>query len=195
MYTHAFRRYSPHVYGVEVELDRAVQAASRAMGISQAVGEALPFTDHTFDVVFSHEVLEHVSNDRQVVSEAVRVTRSGGHVVVFVPNRLWPWETHGIHWRGQYRFGNIPLINYLPDALRNQLAWHVRVYTARSLVSLFGDLPVKVLIHRTVFPGFDNIVQRFPRLGAQVRRMSYKIERLPLLNQFGLSHFLVVQKA
>jgi SAM-dependent methyltransferase len=194
MYTEAFLRFSQHVYGVEVELERAVQAIDRTAGVFQAVGEALPFPRDTFDVVFNHEVLEHVTDDRQVVQEAVRVTRPGGYVVTYAPNRLWPWETHGIHWRGKYHFGNIPLVNYLPDALRNRLAWHVRAYTRRQLIDLFAGLPVEVRAHRTVYPGFDNVVHRFPALGPVVRAVSYQLEKWPVANQFGLSHFLVVQK-
>jgi SAM-dependent methyltransferase len=194
MYTHAFLRYSPHVYGVEVELERAIQAIDRAAGVVQAVGEALPFASATFDLVFNHEVLEHVTDDRRVVREAVRVTRPGGHVVTFVPNRLWPWETHGVYWRGRYHFGNIPLVNYLPDPLRDRLAPHVRVYTRRGLLALFAGLPVRVSLHRTVYPGFDNLVARFPTPGRWARAISYRLERLPIASQFGLSHFLVVQK-
>ncbi len=194
MYTQAFLRYSPHVYGVEVEHSRAVQAVGRAAGVAQAVGEHLPFPGDTFDVVYNHEVLEHVVDDRRVVREMVRVTRPGGYVVTFVPNRLWPWETHGIHWRGRYRLFNAPLINYLPDVLRNRLAWHVRVYTRRSLCALYQDLPVKILHHRTVYPGYDNLAFHFPRLGALARDVSYRLETWPVANQFGLSHFTVVQK-
>ena len=194
MYTQAFRRYSRDVYGVEVEQRRAVLALDRTMGVARAVGEALPFPNDTFDLVFDHEVLEHVTDDRQVVREMVRVTRPGAHIVTFVPNRLWPWETHGIHWRGQYHFGNIPLVNYLPNVLRNRLAWHVRVYTRQGLIDLFRDLPVRVLYHRTVYPGFDNVVHRFPHLGRLVRAISCRFEEMPILDQFGLSHFLVVRK-
>jgi hypothetical protein len=99
-----------------------------------------------------------------------------------------------VHWRGQYRFGNVPLINYLPDVLRNRLAWHVRVYTRRALLALFQDLPVQVLAHRTVYPGYDNVVQRFPRLGPLVRKASYALETWPIARRWGLSHLVVVQK-
>jgi SAM-dependent methyltransferase len=194
MYTQAFGRYSPHVYGVEVELERAAQATDRAQGVAQAVGEQLPFADDTFDVVFGHEVLEHVDNDRQVAREMVRVTRPERHIAIFCPNRLWPWETHGIHWRGRYRPGNIPLINYLPDILRDRLAWHVRAYTRHKLLALFHDLPVQVLYHCTIYPGFDNLVHRHPRLGALARAIMYGLEAWPIVDQFGLSHFLVMQK-
>ncbi len=194
MYTEAFGQHTRHAYGTEVELERARQAVERAAGVVQGLGEALPFRTGTFDIVFSHEVLEHVDDDRQVVRQAVRVTRPGGYVVIFCPNRLWPFETHGIHWRGRYHFGNIPLVNYLPDVLRDRLAWHVRAYTRRSLLALFRDLPVRVCAHYTVYPGFDNLARRFPTAGPLIRVISYRLERWPISNRFGLSHFLVVQK-
>ena len=194
MYTEAFRRYSPHVYGVEVELDRARYAVSHAAGVAQAVGEVLPFPSNTFDVVYNHEVLEHVADDRQVVREAVRVARPGGYVVTYAPNRLWPFETHGIYWRGTYHFGNVPFVNYLPDVLRDQLAPHVRAYTRRDLLCLLRGLPVRVHVCRTVYPGFDNVVRCCGRAGALVRTVSHALETWPLADRFGLSHFLVAQK-
>jgi len=195
MYAHAFRRYTPHVFGIEIEHERAACAAARCAGLAQAVGEAIPFATDTFDLVFNHEVLEHVSDDRQVVQEMVRVTRPGGFVVTYAPNRLWPFETHGIYWRGHYRFGNIPLVNYLPNVLRSRLAWHVRTYTRRSLCDLFRGLPVRFTYYGTVYPGYDNMVRRFGRLGRAVRAFSYHLERFPLTDQFGLSHLLIAQKA
>ncbi|MGC8781341.1 MAG: class I SAM-dependent methyltransferase, partial [Anaerolineae bacterium] len=64
MYTVQFRRFSPHVVGVEVDPAVARQAAGRLEGIVIAPAEALPFADGAFDVVFSHEVIEHVRDDR-----------------------------------------------------------------------------------------------------------------------------------
>ncbi len=77
MYTLAFLRYTRHVFGIEIEVDRAQEAWERAKGVARAVGESLPFDDAAFDVVFSHEVLEHVVDDRQCAREMVRVTRPG----------------------------------------------------------------------------------------------------------------------
>ncbi len=195
MYLQAFRRYTPHAYGVEVDVERAAEAARWAAGVAQAVGESLPFPDDSFDLVFAHEVLEHVADDRQTVREMVRAARPGGYIVVFVPNRLWPWETHGVYWRGRYHFGNIPLVNYLPDVARNRLAWHVRVYTRRDVRALFAGLPVAIRHHSTVYPGFDKVIRRFPRLGLVVRAVAHRLERAPLLERFGLSHLVVAQKS
>jgi len=199
MYTAAFLRETPYVFGIEVEGERAVEAreacdpSTGRPGVSQAVGEHLPFPDGAFDVVFSHEVLEHVDDDRACVVEIVRVVRPGGRIVVFVPNRLYPFETHGIFWRGRYRFGNIPLVNWLPAPLRDRLVPHVRAYTRHSLRRLFDGLPVRVVHYTAIFPGYDNIVARRPALGRILRAITYALERTPL-RAFGLSHLLVVEK-
>lgn len=192
MYTQAFLRYTSEVYGIEIEYSRALEAKERALGVVQAVGEALPFVDSSFDVAFSHEVLEHVQDDRRCATEIVRVVRPGGHIVIFVPNRLYPFETHGIYWKGVYHFGNKPLVNWLPNTLRNRLAPHVRAYTAAGLRALFAGQPVRVVVHRQVYPGYDNIVARRPALGRWIRRITYALETTPL-RFFGLSHFLVLQ--
>lgn len=192
-YTAAFRRETAHVFGVEIEWVRALEALERSTGVVQAPGERLPFPDTAFDVVFSHEVLEHVTDDGTCAVEMIRVTRPGGRVIVFVPNRCYPFETHGIFWRGQYRFGNVPLINWLPTPLRNRLAPHVRAYTARGLRRLFEGLPARVVYHIQVFPGYDNVVARTPALGRLLRAITYGLEHTPL-RVFALSHLLVLER-
>jgi SAM-dependent methyltransferase len=194
MYTATFARLTRHVFGVEVEAERALEARERAAGVARSVGEHLPFADACFDLVFSHEVLEHVEDDRRCAVEMVRVTRPGGRIVVFVPNRLYPFETHGVYWRGRYRFGNVPLVNYLPDVLRNRLAPHVRAYTARSLRRLFAGLPVRVVHHACIYPGYDKLAVRSRLLAALLRRLTYFLEHTPL-RLLGLSHFLVLERS
>lgn len=192
MYTSAFLRHTPHVFGVEIEADRVREARARAKGVARSVGETLPFADDAFDVVFSHEVLEHVADDRLCAREMVRVTRPDGHIVIFVPNRAYFFETHGLYWRGVYHFGNKPLVNWLPDPLRNRLAPHVRAYTGRGLMRLFEDQPVQVVVHTQMFPGYDNIIARLPRPGRFLQQMTYALEKTPF-RVFGLSHFLVLE--
>ena len=202
MYVRAFHRFSDQVYGVDIDPERVTEAhrewSSHGRGTPRpyyvASAEALPFPEGFFDVVLSHEVLEHVEDDRQAMKEACRVLRPGGRLVVFVPNRLWLFETHGIYWRGEYRFGNFPLVNWLPDRWRNKLAPHVRAYTWRSLRALFSDLPLRPIHHSTVYPGFDNVATRHQALAKLVRTIAYASEWLPVLSACGLSHILVLEK-
>lgn len=192
MYTGQFRRFSPHVTGVEVDLAAGRQAAARLPDIVVAPAEALPFAQGSFDVVFSHEVIEHVADDRAAAAEMVRVAAPGGRIVLFCPNRLYPFETHGHYWRGRYHFGNTPLVNWLPNALRRRLAPHVRAYTRAGLLRLFAGSEARVIHHSVIYPGFDNIVASRPVLGRVLRRVLYALEHTPL-QWFGLSHFLVLE--
>jgi SAM-dependent methyltransferase len=193
MYSERFLAFSPQVTGVEIEHSVAVQAHSRHVEVALCPAERLPFADGSFDVVFSHEVLEHVCDDREAAREMVRVVRQGGRIVLFCPNRLYPFETHGHYWRGRYHFGNSPLINWLPDSLRNRLAPHVRAYTKRSLLALFAGQPVRVVHHTAVAPALDNVAARNPQLGRVAQSAMRVLERTPL-RWFGLSHFLVLER-
>ncbi|MBK9052210.1 MAG: class I SAM-dependent methyltransferase [Chloroflexi bacterium] len=192
-YLEAFGRFTQARFGLEVELERAVQAVPQAEGIVNAVGEQLPFSDNTFDFILSNEVLEHVQDDALAVREMVRVVKPRGRIVIFCPNRWYPFEQHGIFWRGRYKFGNIPLVNYLPDPLRNRLAPHVRTYSKRKLMALWRDLPVQVVHYGRIYGGYDNIERSRPRLGRLLKNILYTAEKTPLA-VWGLSHFLVLQK-
>lgn len=195
LYVRALQPYVAEIYGIDIEgehLEQAVAAVPQAH-LQLARGEQLPYGDDFFDFTLSHEVLEHVQDDGAAVAEMVRTLRPGGRALIFVPNRLYPFETHGHYWQGIYHFGNTPLINYLPDGIRNRLAPHVRAYTAGSLLALFIGQPVRVVHHSQIYPGYDNIVQRRPLLGRWLRRVTYALEHSPLA-AFGLSHFLVVEK-
>lgn len=194
LYVRRFRELSEDVHGVDIDPAKVCQASLTLPNIRQAAAESLPYPNDFFDLVFSHEVLEHVTDDRAAAQEAYRVTKPGGHIVVFVPNRFYPFETHGIYWRGTYHFGNIPLVNYLPDALRSRLCPHVRAYTGASLRALFVGLAGRVVTHRVIFAGYDNIAARSPRLGQLLRRVTYALERSPL-QILGLSHLFIYQKA
>jgi SAM-dependent methyltransferase len=189
----AFGRYGHRRFGLEVEFDRARQARSSAEGVVQAIGERLPFASDHFDFVLSNEVIEHVDDDRQALAEMVRITRPGGRIIIFCPNRWYPVEQHGIYWRGRYKFGNIPLVNYLPDPLRNRLVPHVRTYSRRRLQALYRGLPVTIIFHRRLYGGYDNIEGRWPRFGRTLKKTLYAAEKTPLA-ALGISHMLVLEK-
>jgi SAM-dependent methyltransferase len=194
MYVRALRPFALSVSGLDIEVDR-VQEGARA-GIARLLAgqaEALPFASSAFDMVLSNEVLEHVTDDRQAMREIMRVLRPGGRLILFVPNRGYPFETHGVYWRGHYHFGNIPFVNYLPHAWRDRLAPHVRAYTSRELEGLLRGLPARPVQRTVVFGGYDNILARAPRLGRLVRGLLQTLENTPL-RAFGLSHLWVVEK-
>jgi predicted SAM-dependent methyltransferase len=71
----------------------------------KADGRNLPFPDNSFDIIFSHAVIEHVGNSynqKKFISELYRVCKNG--VFFTTPNRSHPVEFHT----------GFPLIHYFP---------------------------------------------------------------------------------
>jgi SAM-dependent methyltransferase len=72
----------------QVSLATANAAAHGATHVSFRTGSAyaLPFGDRTFDAVFSHALLEHLSQPGKALQEFLRVLRPGGVVGVCAPD-------------------------------------------------------------------------------------------------------------
>jgi SAM-dependent methyltransferase len=199
MYVEHLAPEAARIIGLELDFDRAAQAQESLATVANVsiicgVGEHLPLPDDSVDLALSHEVLEHVNDDRAAVCEMVRVLRPGGRMVIFVPNRGYPFETHGIYWRNHYHFGNVFGVNYLPRNLRDRLAPHVRIYSRHDLETLFQDLPVVIVERTIIFGAYDNIIARFPGPGRLLRNILQWLERTPL-RSLGLSHFWVLEKS
>lgn len=64
---------------------RAVQALNREGGLSistlQGVGERLPFSDNSFDLVYARQVLHHAHHLENLCAEIHRVLKPGGRLV------------------------------------------------------------------------------------------------------------------
>lgn len=193
MYVEHLSPFGGKVIGLEYDFERAAQARANSPHILNAAAEHLPLPASTFDLILSHEVLEHVQDDRAAVIEMIRVLKPGGRAVIFVPNLGYPFETHGIYWNGKYSFGNKLFVNYLPRRLRDRLAPHVRVYSTKDLEALLADLPIRLVEHTIIFGAYDNIIARFGPLGKILRSALQFLEKTPL-KMLGLSHFWVLEK-
>lgn len=105
----------------------------KAQGSVQFVrgdGGAMPFADGFFDRVVCTEVLEHVADDRAVLTEIVRVLRPGGMLAISVPDEL----AERLYWS-------------LSSQYRNHPGGHVRIYRRSALAELLrqsGVRPVDV---------------------------------------------------
>jgi SAM-dependent methyltransferase len=201
IYLRHLAEHAKYAFGTELDFERAKSASELNLAITCSAAENLPFASHAFDLILSHEVLEHVADDRASLKEMARTLHPpnhetntpGGRLILFLPNRGYPFETHGIYWGGKYHFGNIPFVNYLPKVLRDRLAPHVRTYTTRDLFYLIDGLPFRV-VHRTIIYGaYDNIIYRWPTIGRILRAFLQALERTPL-RIFGLSHLWVLER-
>lgn len=76
----------------------------------------MPYADGSFDVVLASEILEHVPEDVQAISELVRILAPGGTLAVTVP-RYWPEK---VCWM-------------LSDEYHANEGGHIRIYEASDL--------------------------------------------------------------
>jgi SAM-dependent methyltransferase len=89
-----FARGGAEAVGVDVaasaiELARANFAQQGLAGEFQvADGEALPFPDASFDLVFAHGVVQYTADPGRLVGECRRVLKPGGEAVFQVYNRI-----------------------------------------------------------------------------------------------------------
>jgi exopolysaccharide biosynthesis WecB/TagA/CpsF family protein len=187
-YTGELARRAGFVCAVDLQMQH-LKAFRQPIQRVQAAGESLPFASESFDVVTMIEVLEHMSCDEEVLKECFRVLRPGGFVVLFVPNRLYPFESHPCH-IGHFSIGpNIPLISWFPNALRKRLC-DARIYTRRKLHSLTKNAGFRTQTVGYIFPPLDSFRLPFKEF---YRRATRKLEKTSFA-MLGVSICEVLQK-
>ncbi len=70
---------------------------------------ALPFENRTFDLICAFDVIEHIEEDQEAVTEALRVLKTDGHFFISVPMYMSLWSDHDLinhHFR---RYGSTGL--------------------------------------------------------------------------------------
>lgn len=90
--------------------------------IAAANGQTLPFAGNTFDRVICSEVLEHIENYEQVISEILRVTKPGGLLAVSVP-----------------RFGPEWVCWKLSSGYHQAKGGHIRIFNANKLKTVIEE--------------------------------------------------------
>ena len=89
-----FARHGANVVGVDIAPSSIALAAQNfaleklPARLVAADGEALPFGERSFDLVYAHGVVQYTTDDRALVRECRRVLRPGGMAVFQVYNRI-----------------------------------------------------------------------------------------------------------
>jgi SAM-dependent methyltransferase len=89
-----FARSGALVTGVDMAESAINLAAANFAGEGRraellvADGEALPFRDRSFDLVYAHGVVQYTTNDLALVGECRRVLKPGGSAIFQVYNRI-----------------------------------------------------------------------------------------------------------
>lgn len=136
--------------GSEIHSEGLRFARERLESVSlfQADARKLPF-DSAFDVICAFDVLEHIDEDQDVISEIYRALRPGGGLLVTVPQHMWLWSAE------------------------DENACHVRRYDAADLVGKIRRAGFEIL-RRTSFVSLllpALIFRRIGRRGAKYVEM------------------------
>lgn len=192
------------VYGSEFDkatMDIAIANNPKLLkeNLKNCPGEALDFSDHFFDIVFQNEVLEHVQDDVKTISESLRVLKQGGKLVLFTPNRFWPFEQHGMFIGKKYIWGNIPFLPWMPRPIYKIFAPHVKNYWPWELKNILfkganlSGQSYRIQLHTQIFPGFDGAIRKLGIFGKLIQKLFLALEKTPL-KIYGISHLLIVEK-
>ena len=88
-----FAKFGCRVTGIDPSGPTITQAAAHAQAVGLAIdylvapGEAIPFADAAFDIVYCCDVLEHVDDLDATIGEAARVLKPGGVYLFDTINR------------------------------------------------------------------------------------------------------------
>ena len=169
--------------------------------IHQGDIQQIQFDDSTFDAVLLNEVIEHVPDQELALQEIHRVLRPCGILIIFCPNRLFPFETHGVYLKGtqQKLPPYIPLVPYIPLTLgklffdywaRNYWPWELRHLCEKNKFTVSASY--------YLWQSFENISGQQPWfirvLLPLFRGMAGFMEKIPYLRQFAASQVLILHK-
>lgn len=72
---------------IGIDRQDVVEEKYRNFDFQIADATNLPFQNNTFDLVVSFDVIEHIKNDKKMLSEACRVLKKNGRMFLSTPNR------------------------------------------------------------------------------------------------------------
>jgi len=177
------------VHGIDVQeawLSRFRErcAGRRHFHIHQMSASEMTFPSDHFDVIISLETIEHIPDLEGAAAEMARVLKRGGELVLTCPNRLFPFENHGMRWRGREIPRRIPLLTYCPP-LHDRLSL-ARVFTVRRLRKLFVPRGFVLKGLDYAWPTFEHGGNAFQKYLRGLYGLMRTLERSPL-RMFGTS--------
>ena len=77
--------------GVDVSDEALEFCRQKGLTVQKGLAETLPYPEDSFDITTALDVIEHLDDDVAGLREMHRVTRTGGHSLIFVPAFMWLW--------------------------------------------------------------------------------------------------------
>jgi SAM-dependent methyltransferase len=182
-FTVALSRGFDQVFAIDLQHGGLSRFRRRVAGhakftIAKMSASCMGFAPASFDTLISIESIEHIGDLDRAIAEFRRVLKRGGTCLVTCPDRLFPFENHGIRLGGRELPGRIPLITYVPP-LHDRLAL-ARVFTVRNLDRRFGAAGFRRVALDYAWPTFEHGGNPFQRLLRPLYGTMRALERSPL---------------
>jgi SAM-dependent methyltransferase len=177
--------------GADVRLRRPLPDLG-GLSFVDSPSEHLPFASGSFDGVLMNEVLEHVEDERAALAEIHRVLAPGGLLVMFCPNRWFPFEGHGATIRGHFFEFPVPVIPWLPSRLTYRWT-HARNYWPRQLKKLVREAGFEVNRVGFAYPLFVEYTWLPAALAERMKSWAPQLEATPVVRRFGISTMLLAR--
>lgn len=198
------RQFQVDAWGIEYSIEkvmRAKQANPFAQRISQGDIQDIQYPDCSFDVVLMNEVLEHVPNELVSLQEVHRVLKVNGLLILFSPNRWFPFETHGVYLKGRKKKipPYTPFIPYIPVRIGKYFFdYWARNYWPQELQTLLKEAGFQISERDYLWQTFENISGSQPFLirnaKPMLRQVANLCEKAPLIKKLGVSQVIVARK-
>lgn len=144
--------FARELFGVDID-DQRLQEALKKGIIAVKVdlnSDKLPFQGDYFDLIIMAEIIEHLYNPDHALSEAYRVLRSDGYLLLTTPNLAW-WINRLILLIGyQPYLTNVSLKYDVGKFLRNPFetgctGQHIRIFTPKALEQLLEIMGFRIV--------------------------------------------------
>ena len=171
----AERRGASMSVGIDINREYIEKSALDLSVLADA--HALPFRDSCFDIILMVEVLEHLPREIEALREAKKVLKKGGLLLLTVPNRFYPFETHGmkigcVEIPNMFGIG-IPFLSWMPSFVRERVEM-AKIYMQKQLLNLLHEQGFKPLKVEYMMPPLDKLKHR--NLAAALRKLLRKLE-------------------
>jgi ubiquinone/menaquinone biosynthesis C-methylase UbiE len=198
------KTFSVNVSGIEYQKEKVLQAhkiPELKSRIIQGDIEHIPYPDNHFDVAILNEVIEHVPDERKTLSEIYRILKPNGIIIIFAPNKWFPFETHGVNLRGHTMSIPlwVPFIPYIPMKIGNKIFdYWARNYWQSEILNLVQSSHFLIIERSWLWQTFENISGKQPFLLHLMKpflRITANIfESIPVIKRFGVSQVIVARK-
>lgn len=193
-YAHQFQINGlKEVIALDVKISDISVGHSKYKNIHYIIGDGqnISIRNSMIELVFINEVLEHVPNDESVIHETNRVLKNEGYLILFAPNKLYPWESH-------FLIGNksmFPFLSWAPTTIRKCIFTffkrnYITIYTKSKLRKMLYPF-YKIIDIYEILPSFNRYKKR--KSFKKIIRIIESFSETPL-KRFGVSIFVIAKK-